>query len=147
MALLLDQSQSPSQARDQSQGHILLVGQTPHRVREDIESYSRRFQCPVAVADSPAQAIAQAQLDQPYLVILAGESVRQWSSQMANQLRQSVQSKGVVIVAITDSSELSWKIEPEDTGLDGFFVRPLSPTVLNALNDSAIAKHRYWQCA
>jgi len=136
-----------AQYQDRSQSYVLVVGPASDRDHRDIESYGRRFQCPIVVADSPAQAIATAQMDHPYLVILSGESIQQWSPQIAQQLRQSVQPFGLVIVAITDSSELSWEVEPRETGLDGFFVEPISPTVLSALNESAIAKHTYCQCA
>ena len=128
------------------QDHILVVGHTLDRDHEEMESYGKRLDCPMVVADSAAQAIASAQLDHPYLVILSGELVQQWSPHMVDQLRQSVQPKGLVIVAIASSSELSWEIESQKTGLDGFFVEPISPTVLDVLNESAIAKHRYLDC-
>ncbi|MFK8183100.1 MAG: hypothetical protein AB8B99_06970 [Phormidesmis sp.] len=137
------------QIKDQalSSDHILVVGHTLDEEHEGMDSYGKRLQCPMVIADSPAQAIASAQIDHPYLVILSGELIQQWSPQMVARLRQSVQPKSLVIVAITDSSELSWEVEPKDTGLDGFLVEPISPTVLNALNESAIAKHKYFQCA
>lgn len=147
MVQLHAQTKAANRRQMPSQDHILVVGHTLDRDREDMESYGKRLHCPMVVADSPAQAIASAQLDHPYLVILSGELMQQWSPQMVAQLRQSVQPKGVVIVAITDSSELSWEVEPQDTGLDGLFVEPISATVLDALNESAIAKHKYLKCA
>ena len=134
-------------AQDQSQDYILVVDPTSDRDYRNMERYGKRLHCPIVVAASPAQALTTAQRDHPYLLILAGNAVQQWSPQMAQQIRQSVQPFGLVIVAITDSSELSWASEPTETGLDGFFVEPISPTVLNALNESAIAKHRFCQYA
>lgn len=137
---------------DRSQSYILVVdptsdgchSSTKHR---DIEQYGERLGCPIVFTDSLVQAIATAQQSCPYLVILSGGLVQQWSSQMAQQLRQSIQLSGLIIVAVTDSSELSWEMEYRDSGLDGLFVEPLSPTVLSALSETAIAKHRYLQCA
>ena len=124
-----------------SKSYILAVDQTAGRDHGSIENYGRQLHCPVVITESPAQAIAAAQLDHPYLVILSGDSVQQWSPQVVRQLRQSVQPSEVVIVAIINSSETSWGLEPEDTGLDGFFVEPVSPTILSFLNESAIAKY------
>lgn len=134
-------------SQDRSQGYILVVGRPSNRGQRDIERHGGGLRCPVVMADSLTQAIAITQNDPPHLVILSGSAIHQWSPRMAKQLRDSAQSSSLVIVAITDSSELSWEAEPRETGLDGFFVEPISSTVLSALNVSAIAKHRYLQCA
>ena len=134
-------------SQDRRQGYILLVGHTSDEGHQDIVSYGEQLGCAMVVAESPTQAIAIAQRNRPYLVMLSEKSIQQWSPQIAQQLRQSVQPFGVVIVAVMDSSELSWQNEPTETGLDGFFVEPISSAVLSALNETAIAKHKYAQYA
>lgn len=137
-----------------SQNYILIVGQPPKLAERSTPSSTlssaltstlgtaQALHCPVVITHSPEQAIAKAQSDHPYLVILSGDASQTWSPQVARQIRQSVQPEGVVIVALTQSSEQSWNPIEDSTEIDGFFVEPLSVDVLSALNASAILRHR-----
>lgn len=109
------------------------------------EAIARILRCPVSIATSPEQAVAQAQIEHPYLVILSGDVCPKWFLQVARQIRQSVQPERVVIVSLTDSSELSWMPTEASSDIDGFFVKPMSTDVLTALNESAIAKQIFLQ--
>ena len=135
--------------------YILVIGQSPLelpntsppmlRVPSGNTFASSPFpNYPIVAVDSASQAIAQARAKHPYLVILVGDDCQVRSPQIAKQIRQSVHPEGVVIVALTESSESSWPELNEDedaqADIDGFFVRPLSPEVLDSLNESAIAK-------
>jgi DNA-binding NarL/FixJ family response regulator len=140
-----------------SQGYILVIGEltcgdqiVPQRAPETAantapHAIEQTLCCPVVVVDSPEKAVAQAQVEHPYLVILSGDSNQSWSPQVARQIRQTIQPEGVVIVALTDSSELSWAAKPDGSEIDGFFVKPLSVDILSALNESAIAKKQCLQ--
>ena len=139
----------------QSQDYILVIGQPLLALPGLSASVSQpramttaalqpALDYPVIAVDSPSQAIAQARAEHPYLVILAGDDCQARSPHVVRQIRQSVQPEEVVIVALTESSELSW---PDPKGndeaqadIDGFFVAPLSADVLSALNESAIAQ-------
>jgi DNA-binding NarL/FixJ family response regulator len=125
-----------------STDYILVIGQPSNGLQSTFQSATQAIDCPVVITNSPDQAIAQAEADHPYLVILSGDANQSWSRQIARRIRQSIQPEGVVIVALTQSSELSWH-SPENTDIDGFFVEPLSADILSTLTESAIAKKKY----
>jgi DNA-binding NarL/FixJ family response regulator len=126
-----------------STDYILVVGQPSNGLQNTFQASTQAIRCPVVITNSPDQAIAQAQSDHPYLVILSGDTNQSWSPQIARRIRQSIQPEGVVIVALTQSSELSWHPHAESTDIDGFFVEPLSADILSTLTESAIAKKKY----
>ncbi|MEM9091999.1 MAG: hypothetical protein AAGC93_25095 [Cyanobacteria bacterium P01_F01_bin.53] len=124
----------------QSSGYILVIGQPLRHLPKSPST--ENLYTPVVTATSPEQAIAKAQAEHPHLVIISGDPHQDWSPQVARQIRQSVQPEGVVIVALTESSDLSWSNTTESSEIDGVFVKPLSADVLSSLNESAIAKKR-----
>lgn len=128
----------------QSKDYVLVV-RRPSRDLSVTQIIAQTLGCPVVTVTSPWQALATAQADPPHLVILSGEDSYAWSPQMARQIRQHVQSESIVIVAITESIDLSWLPKEEATAIDGIFVEPLSADILNALNESAITKKRCLQ--
>ncbi|MEL6470965.1 MAG: hypothetical protein AAFQ74_14650 [Cyanobacteria bacterium J06623_4] len=130
-----------------SQDYILVIGQSSREMLSAAPAVSRAItqalNCPVVTTTSPSQAIETAQTNPPYLVILSDDDGQTWTPNIARQIRQSVGSRSVVIVALTSSSECSWPLSDDgDThaGIDGFFVEPMSSDILYALHESAIAK-------
>ena len=121
------------------QGYILVVDQQSEDLQV-VKSILSRLSCSVYIAESPDQAVAQASQTAPYLVILSGNN-QSWSNTLVNRLRQTVNTHGVTIVALTDSSNPSWSYQEDHPGLDGFLVKPLSRDVLSSLVQSAIIKH------
>ncbi len=126
-----------------SKDYILVIGQPSNGLQSTFQEATQAIHCPVVITQSPDQAIAQAQAEHPYLVILSGDTHQTWSPHVARRIRQSIQPEGVVIVALTQSSELSWNPHLESPDIDGFFVEPLSADVLSTLTESAIAKKKY----
>lgn len=122
-----------------SQNYVLVVG-APCRKLPETKNLAQTLSCPVVTITSPVQALALAQADPPHLVILSGDDGQTWSPQIARQIKQSVQPEGIVIVAITASSERSWQSAEDSAEIDGFFVEPVSADVLSTLNESAITK-------
>lgn len=127
-----------------SKDYVLVVRPSSQGISAT-PTIAQTLSCPVITVSSPRQALAKAQADPPYLVILSGENSCAWSSQMAHQIRARVRSASVVIVAITNSIDLSWEPKEETTAIDGFFVEPLSADILSTLNESAITKKRCYQ--
>lgn len=149
-----------------SPGYVLVIGQSAHNLTDrlpdnfqgnlrgslqsvaaDPNALSQSLHCPVVVTDSAEQAVAKAQEHHPHLVILSGNASKDWSPQIVQAIRQSVQPEEVVIVSLSKSSEFSWMPESSSSEIDGFFVEPLSVDVLSALNQSAIAKKECLQLA
>lgn len=126
----------------QSPGYILVIGQPLMNLTT---SPTENLYTPVVTATDPEQAVAKAQAEHPHLVIISGDTHQDWSPQVARQIRQSVQPEEVVIVSLTESSDLSWSTATESPEIDGVFVKPLSADVLSSLNESAIAKQRCLQ--
>ncbi|MEL7350763.1 MAG: hypothetical protein AAF171_25390 [Cyanobacteria bacterium P01_A01_bin.116] len=136
----------------QSPGYILVIGKpltaqttgqtSGHNIGPPNAQTSPAVPAAIVTA-SPEQAVAQAKEAHPYLVILSGDARQSWSPQIARQIRRSLAPEGVVIVALNESSELSWKAEEDNTAIDGFFVQPLGADILSALHTSAVAKQRY----
>ena len=124
-----------------SQNYVLVIG-APSTKLPETRKLSQTLSCPVVTITSPVQALALAQADPPHLVILSGDDSQTWSPQIARQIKQSVQPEGIVIVAITASSERSWQAPENNTEIDGFFVEPLSDDVWSTLNESAITKKK-----
>ncbi|MCG8366405.1 MAG: hypothetical protein MJA27_24105 [Pseudanabaenales cyanobacterium] len=120
------------------QGYILVVDQQSEDLQV-VESVLSRLSCSVFIAESPDQAVAQASQTAPYLVILSGNN-QSWSNALVYRLRQTVNTHGVTIVALTDSGNPSWSHQEDHPGLDGFLVKPLSRDVLSTLIQSAIIK-------
>ena len=134
---------------DHCQDYILVIGQSAKSIKEQSAAtvIAQELNCPVVSIASPWQAIAKAQANPPYLVILSGDEGQTWAPQTAREIKQSVQSQGVVVVALTTSSEHSWADDAERAEIDGYFVEPMSADVLSALNESAIAKKKCLQLA
>lgn len=122
-----------------SQNYVLVVG-APCRKLPETQTLAKTISCPVVTITSPVQALALAQADPPHLVILSGDDGQTWSPQIARQIKQSVQPEGIVIVAITASSERSWQSTEDSAEIDGFFVEPVSADIFSTLNESAITK-------
>jgi len=122
-----------------SQNYVLVVG-APARKLPETKNFAQTLSCPVVTITSPTQALALAQADPPHLVILSGDDGQTWSPQIARQIKQSVQPEGIVIVAITASSDRSWPSIEDSAEIDGFFVEPLSADILSTLNESAMTK-------
>ncbi|MEL7223738.1 MAG: hypothetical protein AAF810_04255 [Cyanobacteria bacterium P01_D01_bin.36] len=104
------------------------------------QNLAKTLSCPVVTINSPLQALALAQADPPHLVILSGDDGHTWSAQIARKIKQNMQHEGIVIVAITASSDRSWQSTSDSAEIDGFFVEPVSADVLSSLNESAITK-------
>lgn len=121
-----------------SQGYILVVDQQSEDLQV-VKSILSRLSCSVFIAESSEQAVAQARQADPYLVILSGNNPC-WSKALVCRLRQTINTNGVTIVALTDSSNPSWSHQEDHPGLDGFLVKPLSKDVLSSLVESAIVK-------
>ncbi|MEL7142822.1 MAG: hypothetical protein AAGM27_06455 [Cyanobacteria bacterium J06554_3] len=128
------------------QDYILVIGQ-PSKELAAAKAIAQTLNCSVVSISSPRQAIAKAQANPPYLVILSGDDRQTWSPQTARQIKQSLPSEGIVIVALTESSEPSWTSHPNSAEIDGFFVAPISVDVLSSLHDAAIAKKQCLQFA
>ncbi len=125
------------------QDYVLIIGQMPGDLQNN-----EIIRCPMVIADSPEMAIATAQANPPYLVILSGENSQTWSSpRVAQQIRQSVQPEAIVIVSLNESSDLIWEPQIGSPEIDGFFVTPMSTDVLSSLNESAMAKQKCLQPA
>ena len=128
----------------QSQNYVLIVGE-PSQDLPATDSIAQTLRCPVVAATSPTQALAMAQSAPPHLVILSGDEGCTWSHKIARQLRKSIQTDSVMIVAVTEASEPSWLPKEDNPEIDGFFVEPISADVLSTLNESAITKKRCLQ--
>lgn len=124
-----------------SQAYILVLD-SPQRDAQAIDTLLKQLRCPVFVAETVDQAVAQARQGSPYLVILRGD-YHKGDSNLIEQLRQTMQTTGVTIVALTESSQPSWGHHTDQLGLDGVFVEPLNGDVLTLLVDSAMAKQAY----
>jgi len=124
---------------ESSQDYILVVGR-PYKELVAAKAIAQALNCAVVAVASPQQAVAKAQLNPPYLVILLGDERQTWAPQIAREIRQSVEPERIVIVALTTSSEPSWQLKENSAEIDGFFVKPISPDVMSTLRDSAIAK-------
>lgn len=98
-----------------------------------LENLLSRLQCETVVARSPEQAIAQVHETVPCLVILAGEQSHQT---IASKLRNTENSSGATIVALSDFHLPNWDFE-DHSGLDGFLVKPMTSDVLTSLVQSA----------
>ncbi|MEL6159099.1 MAG: hypothetical protein AAFQ40_13280 [Cyanobacteria bacterium J06623_5] len=130
-----------------SQDYILVIGQSSREMLSAAPAVSQTItqalNCPVVTMTSPVQAVEKAQVNPPYLVILSDDDGQTWTPNIARQIRQSVGSRSVVIVALTTSSECSWPLSDNSethAGIDGFLVEPMSSDILCALHESAIAK-------
>ncbi|MEO0709102.1 MAG: hypothetical protein AAF050_26055, partial [Cyanobacteria bacterium J06649_5] len=82
---------------------ILVVGR-PYKEVIAAKAIAQALNCSVVAVASPQQAVAKAQLNPPYLVILLGDEHQTWSPQIAREIRQSVEPERIVIVALTTSS-------------------------------------------
>lgn len=131
----------------QFEDYVLIVRSSLTDVEASMASMdSQALGCPVITVNSPQIALDKAKAAPPHLVILSGkDSSDAWLSQMARQIRQGVQSESIVIVAITDSTDLSWPSDEDTSAIDGMFVEPLSLDILSTLNESAITKRRWLQ--
>ena len=123
------------------QGYILVVDQKSEDLQV-VQSILSRLSCSVFIAESSDQAVARASQAAPYLVILSGNN-QSWSKALVGRLRQSINTNGVTIVALTDSGNPSWSYQEDHPGLDGFLVQPLSRDVLSSLVQSAIVKQAF----
>ncbi|PSN20360.1 hypothetical protein C7271_02610 [filamentous cyanobacterium CCP5] len=117
----------------------VLVVDSSYEDFQDIRSLLSGLPCPVFVAGSTEQAVAQTQQGQPYLVILAGDRDN-WSQPLVHRLRQMTQRTNVTIVALTDTADPLWGESEDNPDIDGFLVKPVSGDVLNLLVESALAK-------
>lgn len=120
------------------QQYVLVVDSSYEDFR-DIRSLLSQLPCPVFVAGSTEQAVAQLRQGQPYLVILAGDRDN-WSQALVHRLRQMTRPASVTIVALTDTADPRWGQSEENPGIDGFLVKPVSGDVLNLVVESALAK-------
>lgn len=117
----------------------VLVVDSSYEDFQGIHLMLSHLHCPVVVASSVEQAVAQAQQEPPYLVILAGDN-ENWSQSLVNQLRQTTPKANVTIVALTNTTDPRWGHYEENPGIDGFLVQPVSGDILNLLVESALAK-------
>ena len=127
-----------SDEMNEPQRYVLVLDST-YEDFQGIRSMLSHLHCPVFIAGSAEQAVAQAQQIPPYLVILAG-SLECWSKSLVNQLRQITHKSHVIIVALTETANPRWEHYDENPGIDGFLVKPVSGDVLHLLIESASAK-------
>lgn len=120
-------------------GYILILD-PGRRHCQDNHCFDDQFNCPVYIAASPEQALAQAATAPPCLVILMGDDQQYWTQALIDQLRQTRQTPRMTIVALTNSTSPRWDYQENTPGIDGFLVKPLSNDVLNTLVESAFAK-------
>jgi CheY-like chemotaxis protein len=118
--------------------YVLILAQQSNDLAL-LESLLDQLSYSVAIATSEAQAMAQVKAETPCLVILAGSS-QVWSSELVDEIRNSVSDHGTTIVALTDCNAPSWLPQEENPGFDGFLVKPISSDVLSSLLQSACAK-------
>ena len=134
----------PITCQNHTQNHILIVGYQSELLVA-AQSLAQALNRSIVVTTSPHQAVAQAQTDRPYLVILSGDEGQRWSWQVAREIRQSIYPHHVVIVSLTASSDHSWPLPDEIDAhpeIDGIFIAPLSADVMSSLSESAIAKQQ-----
>jgi CheY-like chemotaxis protein len=115
--------------------YVLVLSQQSDDL-DILQSLLNRLCCAVSVASSEAQAVAQADQDPPYLVILSGDR-RTWSQGLVRRLRTLNQAGNTTIVALTDCHAPSWLPQEENPGFDGFLVKPVSGDILSSLVQSA----------
>ncbi|WP_008316315.1 hypothetical protein [Leptolyngbya sp. PCC 6406] len=124
-----------------SRNYVLIIDeQYQWLTQTDLPLTSVR--CPVYVASSSEQAIAQAQQAPPCLVILVGDD-QNWVKAQVHTLRQVTQATEATILALTDSTHPNWEPQEETPDLDGFLVKPLTDDVLTSLIQSALVKQSY----
>lgn len=112
--------------------YVLVLAPPTDDIRV-LEGLLNHLQCETIVARSPEQAIAQAHKTVPCLVILAGQQPHR---SIASELRNTERSSRATIVALSDFHAPNWNHE-DNSGLDGFLVKPMSSDVLTSLVQSA----------
>ncbi len=131
-------SQSHALATQLSQSYVLVLGQ-PSDDLQSLGSVLEGLRCPLVVANSVEQMIANISSAAPYLVILVCSDLR-WSSRLVMRLRDISNARYATIVALADSHLSSWLPQADHSGLDGFLVKPLSGDILISLVQSALAR-------
>jgi len=115
--------------------YVLVLSQQSDDL-DILKSLLGRLCCAVRVASSEAQAMAQANQEPPYLVILSGDR-HTWSRGLVHHLRSMTRACNTTIVALTDCHAPSWLPQEENPGFDGFLVKPISGDILSSLVQSA----------
>ncbi|HEY9861349.1 MAG TPA: hypothetical protein V6D16_17750 [Candidatus Obscuribacterales bacterium] len=115
--------------------YVLVLSQQSDDL-DILKSLLGRLCCAVRVASSEAQAMAQANQEPPYLVILSGDR-HTWSRGLVHHLRSMTRTCNTTIVALTDCHAPSWLPQEENPGFDGFLVKPISGDILSSLVQSA----------
>ncbi|NJK84184.1 MAG: response regulator transcription factor [Saprospiraceae bacterium] len=124
-----------------SQSYVLVLAQQSDDLQM-LEALLVPLRCPVVVANSVEEVMAEVSQAPPYLVILAGNR-QNWSHTLIARLRNHANTSTVTIVALTDVHAPSWQHQEDNPGLDGFLVKPLSIDVLASLVQSAWARQTY----
>jgi CheY-like chemotaxis protein len=115
--------------------YVLVLDQQSDDL-QTLESSLEQLSCSIVVTHSAEQMLAKATQSTPTLVILSGNDY-EWSPALRKGLRHMAETRGVMIVALTDCHAPSWLRQEENPGLDGFLVKPLSCDVLTSLVQSA----------
>src|SRR3712207_5379361 len=101
--------------------YVLVLSQQSDDL-DILKSLLGRLCCAVSVASSEAQAVAQANQELPYLVILSGDR-HTWSQSLVCHLRSMTRTCNTTIVALTDCHAPSWLPQEENPGVYGFLVK------------------------
>jgi DNA-binding NarL/FixJ family response regulator len=124
---------------NRSPSYILVLDQDSRNL-QSLGLLLNQLQCPVVVARSLDQAMAEAS---PYLIILSGGQ-QNWTKTLVQKLRNvSNSSDCITIVALTDFQASNWLSQEENPELDGFLVNPLNSDILVSLVQSAWVRQTY----
>jgi CheY-like chemotaxis protein len=125
-----------------SASYVLLLGQKTEDLNR-LERLLGKLKCAVQTATSMEAALNQLTQAPPCLVILQ-EADADWPVQSVQQLRAAADAEHIMMVALTDRAEPSWRHQDDNPGFDGFLVSPLSRTVLRSVVQSASARQLCW---
>lgn len=134
-------SQSYALATQLSQSYVLVLAQ-PSDDLQNLGLILEGLRCPLVMTSSVDQMIANVSSAAPYLVILACNDLH-WSKRLVSRLRTISNARYATIVTLTDSHLSSWFPQDDDSGLDGFLVKPLSGDILVSLVQSALARQTF----
>jgi AmiR/NasT family two-component response regulator len=96
-----------------------------------------RLNCDVQIADSVEQAVFKVSQSPPCLMILHSN---EWSEPFLQNLRTIADADSITLVVLTDCHVPRWAYQDQNSGFDGFLVKPLSSEVLSSLVQSASAR-------
>ncbi len=121
-----------------AENYVLVLGQESEDLQA-LRAVLATLCCSVAIASSEDQAMSHISCVSPCLVILAGNH-QPWTQTLVDKLRYNPSANWVTIVALTDVYAPSWLHQDENSGFDGFLVKPVTDDILTSLVQSARAR-------